>query len=153
MTDLVQLLLDLGMSLEMAEDAQTAVSLDPQDLQSEFVNHTATYALWATRAVDASIKAARAKAHRDRVHARLYQEIREGVLDASGKRLTEAGIEAMIESSADYQTALSMEQEATEFSKVLHAIVEPLRGKKDMIVGLGANYRAELGADPSLKQR
>jgi len=91
-----------------------------------------------------------AKAELDRVWATLYLSIREE-LNEAGEKVTEAMLKAKVDAHADYFDA-RMRAVAAEAEKArLWGVLDALRAKKDALISLGANARAEMSGMPHLR--
>ena len=136
-----------------AEFLERSVRIDPFDIQREFTEVAATLSYWNEQYADALGQQLHSKIARERLHANLYFEKRKD-LEASGiKRVTEAAADAAIETDPRYMAVRDEEADALAESTRLRGLVEAVRTKKDMLVSLGAQLRAELEGDPSLRKQ
>jgi len=88
----------------------------------------------------------------DRITARLRIFYRE-VIEAEGGKSTEGAIKDRVETDQRWINAKLNRIDAEVTMVQAKGKVEALRAKKDMLVSVGAHIRAELGGDPSLRDR
>lgn len=152
-----------------------AVRVEPLALESEFVRMSGDLAYWTARNAVAIGVHLRAKARAKRLRALLFLEARETpepepepvVVEApeEGKkakkvekpkappRVTEKDAEARAELDPRWQDAQEAEIVAEVEREKMKGAVAALVAKKDMLVQLGANQRAELERDPVVRER
>ena len=127
-----------------------AVSVDPLDLQEEFRKIPSLLAQYNEEYAIALRRWLRCKAEVDRTHARLYLEARE-VAEELGEKVTEGSLKATIEAKQAYIDAVDA-RIAAEVQKVrLGGILDALSAKKDALISMGANMRAEMSGQPHLR--
>lgn len=148
----------LGRQIDMDADEylQTTTSIEPMQLEEEFVRLPADMAYWNERYAEAFRKFLRAKIDRERVSARLHMEQRamQGAASVVGgkKAPTVADLEAAVEVHDDMVAACDAEIEA-EVAKVrINGVLEAIRAKKDMLIQLGVRQRIELENDPMVRE-
>ncbi len=133
------------------EYQRDCVSIQPEDLDSEFCRVAADIAYWNAQYADANRSYLFAKIEADRVRGMLYFEHREA-LELMGKKVTEAQVGALVDTDPrqiDARTDLV----ETEARKVrLRGVCDAVIAKKDMIQSLGAKLRAEMAGDPTLRR-
>jgi hypothetical protein len=147
------ILSDLGFSAQFVDEAVEAVHIRSEGLQEAYEEYTGVLALWIARAADAVADHVTAKAVREDKWASTYLDFREHQVDSSGKRYTETALAALVDTDLSYKAALKAEADAAHIARIVGGIAEAVRAKKDMLVGLGANYRAEMGADLTIRNR
>lgn len=138
------------MSVEFDEDfARDCVKLEAENLQGEFVRYTADLAYWGAKL--ASVK-------QDESLAKMAKDVTAADLDAAGreslagdKKPTEGAIAAWVTRHPAMQEAEKALVAATYEVDRVRAVWEALRSKRDMLVGLGAQQRAEMQHEPSIK--
>lgn len=132
------------------EEVLEAVEVDPLALDEEFKTIASRIATFNERYSRALRRHLLAKIEVDRAYAATYLTLREEANEA-GDKVTEALLKSQVEQDPRYIKARTDGVEA-EVEKVrLYGVLESLRAKKDAIISLGANMRAELGGDPSLR--
>lgn len=132
----------------------------PELLDEEFKRLPADLAYWGERNAVALREHLDAKANAKIVRARRELEIREKLrseapTDAKGKaeRVTEGSVTCALESD-DQVIEADVAERISEVEVVrIKVILDAIRSKKDMLVQLGAQYRAEMAGDPSLAAR
>src|SRR5581483_865017 len=143
----------------------------PVALQEEFVRWSGDYAYWNQRFADASRLAAKAKLEREQTHSRLTLEVvataeakieaaANATLDPAKKKDAKAPkmptvgeIEARVITNEQYSTAKMAEMDAAIEQERISGVLQMLRGKKDMLMQLGFTQRAEMGADPMVRDQ
>ena len=129
--------------------AAECVSLDPNDLNPAFVRYTADLAHWGTLLADAKREAALAELAAQMTSADLDSLARETLY--ADKKPTEAAIAAWIAKHPLNEQVARAVIEAQFVVDKVRAIYEAIKSKRDMLVGLGAQARAELQGDPMLR--
>lgn len=131
-------------------DAES-LRINPMDLNTEFVELPPRLAYWNQRLADATESAMEAKAIRDREEARGLLSVKEKAR-LKGDKLTVDEVRAAVAGKEDVQEAqdLYIVKEAERFR--LKGIVDAIIAKKDMLQSLGAKVRAEMMADPSIRE-
>lgn len=138
------------MSFEFDEEfARSCVTLDNNNLQGEFVKYTSDFAYWGAKVAAAKMHESLAKMAKDATAADLDVSAREAL--AGDKKPTEAMIGAWVTRHPAMQAAEKDYVTATfEYDRV-RAVWDALRAKRDMLVGLGAQQRAEMQNEPVVK--
>lgn len=131
------------------EFLKDSVQIDTLQLQEEYTELPAQLAYWNEQYAKALREYLHAKIARVRLHAKLYFEKRAAL---SGK-VTEASVDAAIETDPRYCNSRDEEADAEAEATRLRGVVESVRTKKDMLVSLGAHIRAEMVGDPSVRRR
>lgn len=127
-------------------------AIDPADLTKEFVRVPSDLAYWNEQYSQAYKIWLEAKAARELIYAQAY-EARLADMSHLGKRPTVSEIESSVIQDANY-TQAKMEEIATETEKVrLYGVLDSLRSKRDMLISLGAQLRAEMQHDPMIRQQ
>jgi len=128
--------------------AASCVKLEQENLQGEFVKYTADLAFWGERVAEARHGESMAKQVRDVQAAELDVMGREAL---AGEKATEAKVQAWVTRHPAMQAAeMELANQTLEFDRA-KAVYDALRSKRDMLVGLGAQQRAEMQHDPSIK--
>ncbi len=132
-------------------DLHAHLQVNPTNLNGEFSGHAERFAWYATAYELASDVEMRLKEELARLYARLDAHTRqEG--HGAGVKLTEKMVENTVITHASYIEAQEKYLDAKRNAGLLRAAKDSMVHRKDMLVQLGANYRAEGGSDISLKQ-
>ncbi len=138
------------MSIEFDADfARECVKLEAENLQGEFVRYTADLAYWGEKLAQVKQAESLCKLSRDTTQADLDVSGREAL--AGDKKPTEGAIAAWIARHPAMQAAEKDLVAATYEVDRVRAVWEALRAKRDMLVGLGAQQRAEMQHEPAVK--
>lgn len=130
----------------LPEQDREALELNPDDLQTEFTRWSATFAWIATRLADEEGRLTRAQLATKRAKAIVAKDL------ASQKpKPSDELIKQLVVLEPDVQTAEEREIEAQRAYSRMKGLVEAMRGKKDMVVQMGARTRAEMDREPSLR--
>ncbi len=124
--------------------------IDQGDINSSFVDHAQKFAWYATIYELCSDYESKLKNELGRLEAQLDYEVRMEFEGASLKA-TEAKVKNTIITRPDYVKAQEALREAALNTGLAKAARDSMMHRKDMLVGLGANYRAEGMSDLSLK--
>lgn len=146
--------------LDVDEFLASCVHIEPMALSEEFVRLPADFAYWNERFAKASRLHASTKQQRERIYSQLLLENRmasEAVpqLDPNKSnkhvKMTVGEIEARITLDPAYQTAREAEVDAEIDAERINGVLQALRTKKDMLVQMGYQQRAEMSSDPSVR--
>jgi hypothetical protein len=128
------------------------VTLVPEALQEEFTRVSPDMAYWSRKYSEAHKNFLQAKVAAKRMRALVYIDQREALLSGNVK-VTEALIEAKVETDIRVQEAddrlIVAEVERAEADGAMEAV----RAKKDMLISIGAHVRAEMGYDPVIREK
>ena len=138
--------------LEVDEYLHDCVHVYPEALNEEFVRLPSDLAYWCTRASDAHRAYLEAKIELDRISAATFLTCRERLL-SSGEKATEKMIDSTVTSDEAYLAARQAYLEAEVERERTRGVCEAIRAKRDMLISLGANHRAEMEHDPMIKAR
>jgi len=127
------------------------IKIDPSDLDAEFVEQSRKYAWWAILSEMAKDLVSKQKYDLDILYAQLDHEKRSQALVAKVK-LTEKMVENEVITDKRYQAKMKEYLESKRQYGVLQAGREAFTQRKEMLISLGANYRAEGNADPVILQ-
>lgn len=126
-----------------------SVNTDPLQLDDEFVRLPADLAYWHYKSSEALKRFQTAKLDTKRLEARLSIEMREQQI-AEGKKPTESTVSSAVEMSEEmYEARCALVSLEATYER-LRGIVDAVRVKKDMVVALGNQIRAEL-SDPIVR--
>lgn len=126
------------------------VQILPEALNEEFVRVGADLAYWNEQFSRASRRFLHTKMALEQTEARLSIQIREA-LNGGGARVTEAMIVSRVITD-DVYTEVRLGHVEAEAEKVrLYGVLDAIRTKRDMLVSIGAQMRAEMNADPTIK--
>lgn len=138
-----------AMSCYGDETLKAAVTIDAADLNDEYVKLSANLAYYGAKHADSHRVHLVAKFELERVEAATRIRIRE----CAPVKMTVDDVNARVSLDDDYVTArltcIGAESDELAMKNVLNSI----QAKKDMLVSIGAQVRAEMGADPSLRRR
>ena len=129
--------------------ARESVALDATALDNEFVRYTGDFAFWGAKLASAKQMESLAKLAKDTTAAELDCTAREAL--AGDKKPTEGAIAAWVTRHPAMQDAEKACIAATFEVDRVRAVWEAMRAKRDMLVGLGAQQRAEMQHEPTLK--
>lgn len=129
---------------------EEAVKIEPLLLEEEFTRLPSDLAYWNAQFARANERHLRAKHEQDRGYARLMLLKREELIDR-GEKLTEALVKATVESSDEWNDIRVSAIEAEVERERLKGLIVALMVKKDALVSIGAQMRAEMGADPRIR--
>ncbi len=136
--------------LEVDDYLAKGVEIDPLSLQEEYIRLPADLGYWSMKYANAFRVYSYARLRRKRLEALLSIEHRERLAD-DGKRATEGMVSVAVETDPRFAEALAGEVEA-EVEKVrLWGVLDAIRAKKDMLVSFGAQLRAEMDSDPTIR--
>lgn len=133
--------------LSNAEDEagylKESVEIIPEAIREEFVRLPADMAFWGERYAEA-VKAYLVAEHECKVvRAQVRLATRElGSLD--GRKLTEADVDAKVETDERYRQAKLAEIEAEAAKLAAKVKLDAVATKRDMCISLGAHIRAEM---------
>jgi hypothetical protein len=123
--------------------------IDNANIAEAYLTHSNKFAFYATAYELALDHETRMKARLDQVYALLDEQARQE-LQAKGLKVTEKMVENVVITSDDYKTTQERYFEAKKNTGLLRASKDAMMARKDMLVSLGANYRAEINSDPTL---
>lgn len=136
---------------EVKVNLEERLAIDQEDLNSELSNQPSEFARFA-------VLAARAKSRRERIDYELEEyenkldiSIREGATKEDG--LTEGKIKALVRIDSKRLAVVNTLIEAKEIEEIAIAAKEAFSQRKDCLISLGANRRAEMDTDLYLKER
>lgn len=132
-----------------ADYARSCVTLENTNLQGEFVKYTGDLAFWGAKVASAKQEESLAKLARDVTSADLDSAAREAL--AGDKKPTEGAVASWVSRHPSMQEAEKVLIVATFALDQVKAVYDALRAKRDMLVGLGAQQRAEMQHEPAIK--
>lgn len=118
-------------------------------IDEEFMEHSDRFAWWATVTELARDKVARTKYQLDRIYALVDHKVRFELNDKKAK-VTEKIVENIVITSKEYQECMLELLEAKKQLGLAMAGKEALIQRKDMLISLGANMRAEGSSNLSI---
>jgi hypothetical protein len=138
--------------VEVTQYLKECVTIEPMALEEEFIRVPADLAYWGARWADAQRDAALAKLRRNEVEAAIDAEYRTEAA-TSGEKVTEKIIASRV-ASDERMKAVEIELiEAEARASRARAFADAVRAKKDMVVSLGSQVRAEMQANPSIRDQ
>lgn len=147
--------LELEPGVVLTSEIQDDLYINHADLQEEFLRQPELFAWWASTCELAKDLVARQKFLLERLAANIDHQARmeaETASQALGKtvKLTEKMVENTVIGNKEYQTAMLQYLELKKQYGMLQAGKEAIEQKKDMLISLGANYRAEASSNPRI---
>ena len=142
-----ELLHDLSVDQYLAQ----SVTVEPLQLEEEFVRLPADLAYWHARAADALREYQMSKLEQDKTEANLRIVVREHII-ATGGKPTESQVESGVMLRPEYSEARARTIEAEVDYQRLRGVCEAVRVKRDALVALGQQARAEM-SDPVVRQQ
>lgn len=138
--------------IDVDEYLAESVQVYPESLQEEFVRVPADLAYWNARYAEAVRAYQLSKIDLSRTESALRIEVRESLM-AGGAKVTESMIEAAVVGDDRFHDCRLREVEA-EVEKIrLYGVIDAVRTKRDMLISIGAQVRAEMESDPSIRER
>ena len=128
--------------------AEECMALNQADLQAEFVRYTADLGYWGMQFAGKKQEENLAKLKKDVTAAELDVLARESL--AGDKKPTEGMVSAWVTKHPAMQEAEKELHAATYEMDKVRAVWDAMRSKRDMLVGLGAQQRAEMQRDPQI---
>lgn len=147
--------LELEPGVVLTSGLQEDLYINHADLQDEFLKQPELYAWWASTCELAKDLVARQKFLIERLAATIDHQARMEAEEASQKlgktvKLTEKMVENTVISNQEYQTAMFQYLELKKQLGMLQAGKDAIEQKRDMLISLGANYRAEASSNPRI---
>lgn len=140
--------------LDAAEYARLSVAIEPLALQEEFVRLPADMAHWGARYAQAFRAWKLAALAEERVEAELHVEHRERMAMANpdGKKgPTVDAVNSAVVNDQRYHDAHYRTIEAEVEKLRVQGTLEAVRAKREMLISLGAQLRAEMQSDPRVR--
>lgn len=123
-----------------------SVSIERTNLNEEFIRVSADLYYWGNALAKAEAEEAAAKINLKSIAAAKHVEI------SRIAKLSVRNAEAAVEVSREYQEADNLLLAKSAARGQLRAIVDAVRSKRDMIVSLGAQMRAEMKLEPTINK-
>ena len=123
--------------------SRIVANIDPMSLNDEYGRLPSDFAYWSEKYADSKKAFALAKVDRDITRSRLRMIARE-TIEVSGKRATESMVDATVELDPAWLEVKTKEIECEAESLRIHGVLESLRAKRDMLIQMGAQARAEM---------
>jgi hypothetical protein len=142
---------DLG-NVEVTQYLKECVTIEPLALEEEFIRVPADLAYWGAAFADAQKSAALAKLNRDQVEAAVDAEIRSEAA-ALGEKVTEKIVAGRVQADSRMQAVELALIDSEANSSRAKAFCDAVRAKRDMVIALGSQVRAEMAADPSIRNQ
>lgn len=124
--------------------------IDRNDLNAEFQRHAEVFAWYSTLYEMALDAETRLKSDLERKAAWLDYRTRQE-MDQSGIKVTETKVLNTVITHQEYRLIQDAYFEAKKQTGLIKAARDAMIHKRDMLIGLGANWRAENNSDPSLR--
>lgn len=131
---------------------EEAVSVNRDDLNSEFVRLSADLAYWGEQLAEAEHEYSMAKLASEKLTAEAFVRYKEHLQSTQG-RTTDSSVNAMV--TKDHRIVASKTNLLTKTHERnrLKSVVESIRAKKEMIISLGAQMRAEMQSENTTTMR
>ena len=123
--------------------ARVSTAIDEMQLQDEYVRLPSDFAYFSELYADSKKAFAETKLERDLTRSRLRMIARE-TIEVSGKRATESMVDCAVESDPAWLEVKTKEIECEAEVARIYGVLEALRTKRDMLIQLGAQARAEM---------
>lgn len=133
-------------------DLTEHLAISNKPINDAFTDHAGLFAWYATAYELASAHESRLKTELGRKYALLDANARQQAKQA-GVKMTEKMVENTVITSPAYKTLEDDYLKAKMNAGLLKAAKDAMIHRKDMLVQLGANYRAEGASDISLKEK
>jgi hypothetical protein len=136
---------------QVVYDLQKEVEIDGERINACIIEQPTKFAYIAT--VHAGYKGAAegAKVKLDLVYSKMDALIRQAAAEG-GEKITEAVVTSRIKQSNKYLEAMQTYEELSNIERQLSVAVEAFRQRKDMLITLASNMRAEMDNQLSLKR-
>lgn len=123
------------------EVSQALTRIDFSNIQEELVKHPSIYSYYASLRDVAKSECDRASHSADEYAAKLRTSISSD--PPKGKRLTDKYLTSLVEDDIEYNNLLKVIIEKQKFYNLLKTLTTSLEHKKDCLVQISANQRAE----------
>jgi hypothetical protein len=133
------------------EYRRDCVRIEPLCMEEEFVRLPADLAHWNAQLSDAVRAFLLAKLNLEETEAKLTIVHREALIAENGKT-TESQVAAAVTVDPKLHAARVMLIEAEVAKGRIGGFAEAVKAKRDMLISLGAQLRAEMQGDPSIRQ-
>lgn len=127
-------------------DLVADVNVDPNDIRSELLRQASLFAYWNEAVHQDEIRLRQLKLELEVYEAELYEELRRRQKGVEGKRVTEAQLERQMRLNNGWIAKKQKVNEAEVEVSRKRGVLTSLIHKKDTIVVLGNNERAEIRA-------
>ena len=139
---------------EHEEYLRECITIPPEGIQDQFKRVAADLGYWNARFAEALKRMLRAKATEKQVRASAYLRIKREATEAEPpKKLTEAALDATVETDEEVREIVDSLIEAEADKARLYGVVDAVRCKREMLISLGNFIRTEMEGDISLRNR
>lgn len=125
------------------------LEIDMEHLDQCFANQAKLMAIYGFAYDKAADQESRLKIELEKIYALLDAQTRNN-FEVSGHKFTEKKVHNVVITSPEYQLKQNEYQQAKLVASHLKSACLALMHRRDMLVGLGANYRAQLNLEPTL---
>ena len=149
-------------TMEVEEYLFECVNIDRSNIQGEFARVSADMAYWGEILAGLERDLATSKSDVEHCKARLSIDMRTqlerlAASKAAGKgkappRVTDSQVESKVVSHDQYRVATENQRRSDYQVKSAKGVLEAIRTKRDMLISLGAQMRAELKSEPYIKE-
>jgi hypothetical protein len=133
------------------KDLREATVIEPKMLEEEYIRIPGDLAYWNEQYCRAREGHLRAELAREVDEANLRLEVRAKLVE-QGSKVTEGTLDAMVVTDPRYRETREREITADARKQRMLGILDAIRGKREMLVSLGAHIRQEMAGDPSLRR-
>lgn len=133
------------------ERVRASTRIDSSKLNEAFIKHAEYYHEYSNAYELASAEEQRYESMIKLAYAELDPQARAAIADA-GDKPTEGKVDSYVKNSPPYRDLVVAHHAAARNAGLWRSACESMRHKKDMLVQLGANYRAEGVSELSLLQ-
>lgn len=128
-----------------AEQLMADVAINPNDLDSAYIEQASLFAFYAEQSRLASKKMDNFKLRIDAVEAELDKQFRDEAV-GSGSKVTEKAIEQAIGRDPKYVKAVMSYNDAKATAQMLRDVLDAFKNRKDMLICIGNDRRSEFNA-------
>lgn len=132
------------------KEAKKATDIEPLQIQVDYIRVPGDLAYWGQKYAGALRAAMVAEHERRTTEARVLLGLR-GSAKVAGEKPTVDEVNAHVATHPEVLAALLAEIDAQVAKEQVRAILEAIRGKKEMLVSLGAHLREEMRDDPTVR--
>lgn len=120
-----------------------AVAIEPTVLNEEFIRLPSDLAYWGGVYADAVAGVYLARARFDSAEAELLVQIKQAMV-ARAEKVTEVAAHSYLVQDSGYKVLREKVDQAEVLKIRASAVLEAIKAKRDMLISLGANMRAEM---------
>lgn len=141
-----------GLTQFDADAAQAATVIDPMDINNEYIRLPNDLATWNSVYADAVEQLLKAKLSLEVGEEEIRGQWR-AKLQGEGAKITEGYLDECVTRDARYRVLRETANQAEVLKVRAAGVIGAIEAKRDMLVSLGANLRAEMQPAPSIRTR